>query len=108
MTNLHDFSIFLQLEDTDNLEERREIRKQLRELRNKKFEEEIKKVSATDYRPGRDRSALSNGVDSSLGSIGRKASVNKDDEEDTYGINHLETEEELQALVSIYSYCCSD
>eukprot|EP00112_Aurelia_sp_Birch-Aquarium-sp1_P012804 Seg2699.1 transcript_id=Seg2699.1/GoldUCD/mRNA.D3Y31 product=Cytospin-A protein_id=Seg2699.1/GoldUCD/D3Y31 len=88
------------LEDTDNLEERREIRKQLRELRNKKFEEEIKKVSATDYRPGRDRSALSNGVDSSLGSIGRKASVNKDDEEDTYGINHLETEEELQALLN--------
>ena len=95
------FSKF-QLEDTENLEERREIRKQLRELRNRKFEEEIKKVTANDYRPGRTKSALSNGVDSSLSSVGRKESVEKKvDEEDVHGINHLETEEELQALVNM-------
>jgi len=89
------------LENTDNLEDRRELRRQLRELRNRKFEEEIKKVTASDYRPGRTKTALSNGVDSSLSSVGRKESVEtKDDGEDVYGINHLETEEELQALVS--------
>jgi len=89
------------LENTDNLEDRRELRRQLRELRNRKFEEEIKKVTASDYRPGRTKTALSNGVDSSLSSVGRKESVEtKDDGEDVYGINHLETEEELQALLN--------
>ena len=58
-------------------------------------------MTASDYRPGRTKTALSNGVDSSLSSVGRKESVDtKDDGEDAYGINHLETEEELQALVS--------
>ena len=94
----------MQLEATENLDERREIRKQLRELRNRKFEEEIKKVTANDYRPGRTKTAYTNGVDgeSSLSSVGRKASVEKkgEDEEDVHGINNLETEEELQALVS--------
>ena len=63
----------------------------------------MKKVTANDYRPGRTKTALSNGVESSLSSIGRKDSVDKKDEgegEDVYGISHLGTEEELQALVS--------
>ena len=91
----------LQLENTENLEDRRELRRQLRELRNKKFEEEMKKVTASDYRPGRTKTALSNGVESSISSLGRKESVEtKEDGEDVHGINHLETEEELQTLVS--------
>ena len=93
--------LIFQLEDTENLDDRREIRKQLRELRNKKFEEEMKKVTANDYRPGRTKTALSNGVDSTLSSLGRKGSIEKkEDEKDVHGISQLETEEELQALVS--------
>ena len=58
-------------------------------------------MTASDYRPGRDRATLTNGSDSSLAKIGRSTSVQKDDEEDTYGLNSIEDEDEMQALVSI-------
>ncbi len=83
------------------MEERREIRKQLRELRNKKFEEEVKKVTAGDYRPGKNRSNLTNGGGTSLGSIGRSLSVKDDDGEDVYGLLKIDDEDELQALVRL-------
>merc|ERR1711962_796859 len=37
------------LEGVEDLDERREIRRQLREVRNRKFEEEMKKISSGNY-----------------------------------------------------------
>ena len=82
----------MQLESTEDLEERREIRKQIRELRNKKFDEEIKKISSGEPSP----SLMTNG---SSKKILPQVAATEDDDGDPYGLLKYTTEEDLQALV---------
>ena len=90
------------MDEADSLEERREIRRQLRELRNKKFEEEVKKVTAGDYRPS--SNSITNGTDNESSKVGKSSGIKKQEsgEEDSYGLASIDNEDELQALVSFH------
>ncbi|XP_065664276.1 titin homolog isoform X2 [Hydra vulgaris] len=88
------------LENTDDLEERREIRKQIRELRNKKFDEEIKKISSGE----------STTLSMTNGSSKRAATqiTSGDDDGDPYGLLKYTTEEELQTLLNATEFTETD
>ena len=87
--------LLFQLENTDDIDERRELRRQIRELRNKKFDEEMKKISSGEI----SASSISNGS-STRKSIKKVESI--EDSGDPYGLLEYNDEESLRELVSFY------
>ena len=86
------------MENTDDIDERRELRKQIRELRNKKFDEEMKKISSGEI----SASTVTNGI--STRKSARKTNENNDEENDPYGLLEFNDEESLQVLVSVFFF----
>jgi hypothetical protein len=91
------FISFFQLENTDDIDERRELRRQIRELRNKKFDEEMKKISSGEI----SASSVTNGS-ATRKSIKKVESI--EDSGDPYGLLEYNDEETLQELVSFYKF----
>ena len=85
------------MENTDDIDERRELRRQIRELRNKKFDEEMKKISSGEI----SASTVSNGL-SSRKSVRKTESSDSSEQAggDPYGLLEFNDEESLQELVS--------
>lgn len=81
------------MENTDDIDERRELRKQIRELRNKKFDEEMKKISSGEI----SASTVTNGL--STRKTARKMDENNEENADPYGLLEFNDEESLQELV---------
>ena len=84
------------MEQTEDIDERREIRKQIRELRNKKFDEEMKKISSGEITT----SSITNGISA------RKTTVKTETVEesgDPYGLLEYKSEDALQELVSNFT-----
>lgn len=87
------------MEETEDLDERREIRRQIRELRNKKFDEELKKISSGEIKS----SSITNGL-STRKPIKKTESI--EESSDPYGLLVYTTEDALQELVSIVFVLC--
>ena len=82
------------MENTEDIDERREIRKLIRELRNKKFDEELQKISSGQPTSG----PITNGVAARRKSLKKINSI--DEQGDQYGLLQYVNEADLQELVS--------
>ena len=84
------------MDQTEDIDERSELRKQIREIRNRKFDEELKKISSGE----KSSSKLTNDINSRK-SI--KKTVTDVEGDDPYGLLEYTSEQSLQDLVSVSS-----
>ena len=92
------YDLFIvQLDKTEDVEERRELRKRIREIRNKKFEEELKKISGGE----KSSSSLVSDLSQRTTKPTRVPTIDQEGD-DPYGLLHYTDEAALQDLVRTF------